>query len=68
MISAARHGDIATVRKLLTENHVDVNITDEVKVCRLSMSYSAAIDGHQCHPGKDLGGHEFSEYQCSDPI
>ena len=32
LLSAARNGDIATVRRLVTEGHVDVNITDEV-VC-----------------------------------
>ncbi|KAL5491842.1 hypothetical protein EMCRGX_G017207 [Ephydatia muelleri] len=29
LLSAARNGDIATVRRLVTEGHVDVNITDE---------------------------------------
>ena len=29
---AARDGDIATVRRLVIEGHVDVNVTDEVGV------------------------------------
>ena len=32
LLSAARDRDIATVRRLLTEGHVDVNITDQVGV------------------------------------
>ena len=36
LLSAARHGDIATVRRLVTEGHVDVNVTDEVGVSSLS--------------------------------
>ena len=31
LISAARDGDIATVRKLVTEGQVDVNVTDKVR-------------------------------------
>ena len=30
--SAARNGDIATVRRLVIEGHVDVNVSDEVGV------------------------------------
>ena len=36
LLSAARDGDIATVRRLVTEGHVDVNVTDEVGVSSLS--------------------------------
>ena len=32
LLLAARDGDIATVRRLLTESHVDMNITDQVGV------------------------------------
>ena len=32
LLSAVRDGDIATVRRLVTEGHVDVNITDQVGV------------------------------------
>ena len=32
LLSAACDRDIATVRRLLTEGHVDVNITDQVGV------------------------------------
>ena len=32
LLSAARDGDIATVRRLVTEGHVDMNITDQVGV------------------------------------
>ena len=32
LLSAARNGDIATVRRLVIEGHVDVNVTDEVGV------------------------------------
>ena len=36
LFSAARDGDIATVRRLVTEGHVDVNVMDEVGVSSLS--------------------------------
>ena len=36
LLSAARDGDIATVRRLVTEGHVDVNVTDQVSVSSLS--------------------------------
>ena len=36
LLSAARDRDIATVRRLVTEGHVDVNITDKVSVSSLS--------------------------------
>ena len=36
LLSAVRDGDIATVRRLVTEGHVDVNVTDEVGVSSLS--------------------------------
>ena len=36
LLSAARDGDIATVRRLVTEGHVDMNVTNEVGVCSLS--------------------------------
>ena len=36
LLSAARDGDIATVRRLVTEGHVDVNVMDEVGVSSLS--------------------------------
>ena len=36
LLSAARHGHIAIVRRLLTKGHVDVNVTDEVGVFSLS--------------------------------
>ena len=36
LLSAARDGDLATVRRLVTESHVDVNVTDEVGVSSLS--------------------------------
>ena len=36
LLSAAYDGDIATVRRLVTEGHVDVNVTDEVGVSSLS--------------------------------
>ena len=36
LLSAAQDGDIATVRRLVTEGHVDVNVTDEVGVSSLS--------------------------------
>ena len=36
LLSAACDGDIATVRRLVTEGHVDVNVTDEVGVSSLS--------------------------------
>ena len=36
LLSAARNGDIATVRRLVSEGHVDVNVTDEVGVSSLS--------------------------------
>ena len=32
LLSAVRDGDIATVRRLVTEGHVEVNITDQVGV------------------------------------
>ena len=35
LLSAALDGDIATVRRLVTEGRVDVNVTDEVGVCSL---------------------------------
>ena len=31
LFSAVRDGDIATVKKLLIEKHVDVNVTDKVR-------------------------------------
>ena len=34
LLSAAQNGDLANVRRLLTEGHVDVNVTDEVGVHR----------------------------------
>ena len=36
LLSAARNGDIATVRKLVSEGRMDVNVTDEVGVSSLS--------------------------------
>ena len=36
LLSAARDGDIATLRRLLTEGHVDMNTTDEVGMSRPS--------------------------------
>ena len=36
LLSAVRHGDIATVRRLVTEGHVDVNVTNKVGVSSLS--------------------------------
>ena len=36
LLSAARDGDIDTVRRLVTEGHVDVNVTDKVSVSSLS--------------------------------
>ena len=36
LLSAARDGDIATVRRLVTEGHVDVNVTNKVGVSSLS--------------------------------
>ena len=36
LLSAAHDGDIATVRRLVTEGHVDMNVTDEVGVSSLS--------------------------------
>ena len=36
LYSAAQDGDIATVRKLVTEGQVYVNLTDEVGVSSLS--------------------------------
>ena len=36
MLSAAHDGDIATVRRLMAECHVDMNVTDEVGVSSLS--------------------------------
>ena len=36
LLSAAHDGDIATVRRLVTEGHVDVNVTDQVSVSSLS--------------------------------
>ena len=35
LLSAARDGDIATVRRLVTNTFVDVNVTDEVCVSSL---------------------------------
>ena len=32
LISAARDGDIAVVKRILTERRVDANVTDEVSV------------------------------------
>ena len=32
LLLAGRNGDIATVRRLVTKDHVDVNVTDEVGV------------------------------------
>ena len=42
--SAACNGDIATVRRLMTLGHVDVNATDEVGVS--SPSFLNVIGGH----------------------
>ena len=36
LLLAASDGDIATVSRLLTEGHVDVNVTNEVGVSSLS--------------------------------
>ena len=36
LLLAARDGDIATVRRLVSEGHVDINVTDEVGVFSLS--------------------------------
>ena len=36
LLRAARDGDIATVRRLVTEGHVDVNVTNKVGVSNLS--------------------------------
>ena len=36
LLSAVWDGDIATVRRLVTEGHVAVNVTDEVGVSSLS--------------------------------
>ena len=36
LLWAAHDGDIATVRRLVTEGHVDVNVTNEVGVSSLS--------------------------------
>ena len=36
LLSAVWDGDIATVRRLVTEGHVDVNVTNEVGVSSLS--------------------------------
>ena len=41
--SAARNGDLANVTRLLSEGHVDVNVTDkEVGVHVIGLSYSSA--------------------------
>ena len=37
LLWAAQDGDIATVRRLVTEGHVDVNVTNEVGVSSLSL-------------------------------
>ena len=37
LLSAVWDGDIATVRRLVTEGHVDVNVTNEVGVSSLSL-------------------------------
>ena len=42
LMTAAKNRDITTVGKLLTEGHVDVNITDEVGFF-FSMPYSTGI-------------------------
>ena len=36
LLSAVHHGDIATVRRLVTEGNVDVNVTNKVGVSSLS--------------------------------
>ena len=36
LLSAARNGDIATVRRIVTKGNVDMNVTDQVNVSSLS--------------------------------
>ena len=36
LLSAARNGDIATVRRIVTKGNVDMNVTDQVSVSSLS--------------------------------
>ncbi|KAL5510815.1 hypothetical protein EMCRGX_G006420 [Ephydatia muelleri] len=43
LLSAVRHGDIATVRRLVTEGNVDVNVTNKDGVTPLVI---ASQDGH----------------------
>ena len=40
------NGDLARVRRLLTEGHVDVNETDKVGVHVIGLSYSSAAMKH----------------------
>ena len=46
LLSAVRDGDIATVRRLVIEGHVDVNVTDEVGVSSLSSCYTSLEATH----------------------
>ena len=47
LLSAARNGDIATVRRLLTKGNVDVNVTDQVSVSSLP-SYLTSLKATHC--------------------
>ena len=47
LLSAARDGDIATVRRLLTEGRMDENVTDEVGVSKILQVYDI-IAWHIC--------------------
>ena len=47
LLSAAQNGDLANVRRLLTEGHVDVNVTDKVGVHVIGLSYSSAAIEHR---------------------
>ena len=46
LLLAVRDGDIVTVRRLVTEGHVDVNVTDEVGVSSLSSCYTSLEATH----------------------
>ena len=47
LLSAAKNGDLANVRRLLTEGHVDINVTDKVGVHVIGLSYSSAAIEHR---------------------
>ena len=64
LLSAARNGNIATVRRLLTKGNVDVNVMDQVSVSSLS---SCLTSLKATHCSKWVGYSRFSSVSVMVP-